>query len=58
MSSGKPVIVTFDGKTEKEYPSATAAAIALNISISTVRKKIHSGEEYVLDGERIKIRFE
>ena len=54
---GRPIIVTFGDKQDKEYPSATRAAVELNISISTVRKRLRSGEEYDLDGKKLKFRL-
>lgn len=40
MSRGKPVAVTFRDRSRKVYPSATAAAVALNVSASTIRNRL------------------
>lgn len=40
MSRGTPVAVTFRDRIRKIYPSATAAAVALNVSSSTIRNRL------------------
>jgi len=40
MGRGTPVAVTFRDRRRKVYPSATAAAIALNVSASTIRSRL------------------
>lgn len=40
MSRGNPVVVTFRDRSRKVYPSATSAAVALNVSSSTIRSRL------------------
>ena len=53
----KSTVVIYESGRIEEYPSATKAARELNISISTVRKRLRSGEEYDWNGQKIKFRF-
>jgi hypothetical protein len=40
MSRGKPVAVTFRDRSRRIYPSATSAAVDLNVSASTIRSRL------------------
>jgi len=52
----KPIVVTHkDG--QEEFYSATSAAIALNISVSTVRLRLRNGQPYSLNGDELRFRF-
>ncbi len=53
----KPIVVTHKDGREEEFSAATRAAMALNISVSTVRKRLRNGESYLLDGDKLRFRF-
>ena len=40
MKQGNPVIILFRNGPSKRYPSVTAAAVALNVSSSTLRSRL------------------
>ena len=54
----KPVVVVHKDGREEEFYSATSAAIALNISVSTVRKRLRNGEPYPWNGDELRFRFQ
>jgi len=53
----KPVVVIHKDGQEEEFYSATSAAIALNISVSTVRLRLRNGQPYSLNGDELRFRF-
>ena len=42
--NGKSVLVTYHNRSTQKFPSVTAAAIALNLSTSTLRKRLKEWE--------------
>ena len=57
MFHGKKVIVVYGNGKKEEFPTVTSAAVALNISISSIRKKAKAGEAIEWRGQKIKFRF-
>ncbi len=53
----KPVVVIHKDGREEEFSAATRAAMALNISVSTVRKRLRNGELLLWNGEELRFRF-
>ena len=54
----KPVVVIHKDGREEEFSAATRAAMALNISVSTVRKRLRNGESYLWNGDELRFRFQ
>ncbi|MBQ0070650.1 MAG: hypothetical protein KBS81_02125 [Spirochaetales bacterium] len=40
MRRGNPVVVTYRNRSQQRFHSATAAAVALNVSASTIRSRM------------------
>lgn len=40
MKQGKPIAVTYRNGTRRVFPSVTALAVALNVSVSTLRARM------------------
>ena len=57
MPNAKSIVVSFSDGREEEYHSATYAAVALNVSPSTVRRKARSGESLLWNGQQIRFRY-
>lgn len=53
----KPIVVIHKDGREEEFPSATSAAVAMNISPSTVRLRLRNGEPYIWNGDELRFRF-
>ncbi len=53
---GIPVVVIREDGREEEFPSATNCAVELNISVSTVRKRLKNGEPLLWNGEKIRFK--
>ena len=53
----KPIVVTHKDGREEEFSAATRAAMTLNISVSTVRKRLRNGEPYLWNGDELRFRF-
>lgn len=53
----KPIVVTHKDGREEEFTAATRAAMTLNISVSTVRKRLRNGEPYLWNGDELRFRF-
>ena len=54
----KPVVVIHKDGREEEFSAATRAAMALNISVSTVRKRLRNGQSYLWNGDELRFRFQ
>lgn len=53
----KPIVVTHKDGREEEFPSATSAAVTMNISPSTVRLRLRNGEPLLWNGDELRFRF-
>lgn len=53
----KPVVVIHKDGREEEFSAATRAALTLNISVSTVRKRLRNGQPYLWNGDELRFRF-
>ena len=53
----KPIVVTHKDGREEEFPSATSAAVVMNISPSTVRLRLRNGEPLLWNGDELRFRF-
>lgn len=40
MSKGNPVVVIYRNRSQQVFPSVTSAAVALNLSTSTIRTRL------------------
>ncbi len=54
---GREIVVTHEDGREEEFPSIIKAVISLNISSSTINKRLRDGEPYLWRGEKIKFRY-
>lgn len=53
----KPIVVIHKDGKEEEFPSATSAAVVMNISPSTVRLRLRNGEPFLWNGDELRFRF-
>lgn len=54
---GRVIVVTHEDGSEEEFPSIVKTVVALNISSSTINKRLKDGEPYLWRGEKIKFRY-
>lgn len=53
----KPIVVIHKDGREEEFPSATSAAVVMNISVSTMQKRLRNGELYLWNNDELRFRF-
>ncbi len=54
---GRPIIVTHEDGREEEFPSILKTVVSLNVSSTTINKRLKDGEAFLWNGERIKFRY-
>lgn len=54
---GREIVVTHEDGRKEEFPSIIKAVISLNISSTTINKRLRDGEPYLWRGEKIKFRY-
>lgn len=54
---GRVIVVTHEDGSEEEFPSIVKTVVALNVSSSTINKRLKDGEPYLWRGEKIKFRY-
>ena len=54
---GRVIIVTHEDGREEEFPSIMKTVVTLNISATTINKRLKDGEPYLWNGEKIKFRY-
>ena len=54
---GRPIIVTHEDGRVEEFPSILKTVVSLNVSSTTINKRLKDGEPFLWNGERIKFRY-
>ena len=54
---GRPIIVTHEDGRAEEFPSILKTVVSLNVSSTTINKRLKDGEPFLWNGERIKFRY-
>ena len=54
---GRVIIVTHEDERVEEFPSILKTVVSLNVSSTTINKRLRSGEPYIWNGEKIKFRY-
>ena len=54
---GRSIIVTHEDGRVEEFPSILKTVVGLNVSSTTINKRLKDGEPFLWNGERIKFRY-
>ena len=54
---GRSIIVTHEDGRAEEFPSILKTVVGLNVSSTTINKRLKDGEPFLWNGERIKFRY-